>query len=72
VRPCSKELIALQRGLLREGKGDVAAYVLKADAYFSGCASTASASLACLLHPPLSPESAFIQLTSNWTSTDIN
>ena len=32
----TKELTALQRGLLREGKGDVEAYFAKADAYFSG------------------------------------
>ena len=32
----TKELTALQRGLLREGTGDVEAYFAKADAYFSG------------------------------------
>ena len=32
----TKELIALQRGLLREGKGDVEAYFAKAEKYFSG------------------------------------
>lgn len=32
----TKELIALQRGLLREGKGDLEAYFAKADAYFAG------------------------------------
>ena len=32
----TKELIALQRGLLREGKGDVEAYFAKAEKYFAG------------------------------------
>ena len=32
----TKELTALQRGLLREGTGDVEAYFAKADSYFSG------------------------------------
>jgi len=36
VRLYTEEIIALQRGLLREGKGDVASYIAKADAYFGG------------------------------------
>lgn len=32
----TKEIITMQRGLLREGKGDVNAYMAKADAYFAG------------------------------------
>jgi len=32
----TKEIIALQRGLLREGKGDLDAYFAKAEAYFAG------------------------------------
>jgi|TARA_B110000977_G_scaffold200961_1_gene293351 hypothetical protein len=32
----TKEIIALQRGLLRKGKGDVDGYLAKSDAYFSG------------------------------------
>ena len=36
LRGGTKELTAPQRGLLREGTGDVEAYFAKADAYFSG------------------------------------